>query len=62
VAVATAGLIALLAVQAQGVAVAHLTLNLPLLSSQPCITALAPIPGLLGAVAMRRLRRSVSLD
>jgi hypothetical protein len=52
---ATAGLIALLAVLAQGVAVAHLTLNLPLLSSQPCVAVLALIPGLLGTLAARSL-------
>jgi Zn-dependent protease with chaperone function len=53
----SAALISLLAVEAQGLAVAHFTLNLPLLSAQPCIAVLALIPGVLGTIAVRYLRR-----
>lgn len=41
-----------------GAAIAHLTLDLPIVSTQPCIVTLALIPGVLGAVAVRYLRRA----
>ena len=56
-ALTTSALMAFIAWQAGGAAVARATFNLPLLSTQPCIITLALIPGLLGAIAARRLRR-----
>jgi Zn-dependent protease with chaperone function len=59
-ALATSALIGLIAWQAGGAAVARATFDLPLLSTQPCIIMLALIPGLLGAIAARRLRSITS--
>jgi hypothetical protein len=60
IALASAVLIALAAWQVGGAATARATFNLPLLSTQPCIVMLALIPGVLGAFAVRYLRRLVS--
>ncbi len=57
-ALASALTIALAAWQLAGVAIAHVTLALPILSTQPCIVTLALIPGVLGALAVRYLRRA----
>lgn len=59
-ALVTAALIALIAWQAGGAAVAHATFNLPLLSTQPCIVTLAMIPGFVGALAARHLRSAAT--
>lgn len=56
-ALASAALIALAGWQLGGVALARATLNLPLLSAQPCIVTLALIPGAFGALAVHCLRR-----
>ncbi len=57
-ALASAFAIAVAAWQLAGAAIAHLTLDLPILSTQPCIVTLALIPGVLGAIAVRSLRRA----
>jgi Zn-dependent protease with chaperone function len=59
-ALATAGLIAVIAWQAGGAAVVRATFSLPLLSAQPCVTVLALLPGVLGVVAARHLRRQAA--
>jgi hypothetical protein len=59
-ALATTGLIAVIAWQAGGAAVARATFSLPLLSAQPCVTVLALLPGLLGVVAVRHHRRKAA--
>ena len=59
-ALVTATAIGVAAWQLGGAAIAQLTLDLPLLSTQPCIVTLALVPGLLGAVAVGYLRRATS--
>lgn len=58
VALATAVAIGVAAWLLGGAAIAQLTLNLPLLSTQPCIVTLALVPGVLGAIAVGYLRRA----
>ena len=57
IALASAALIAIAAWRVGGAATARATFDLPLLSPQPCIVMLALIPALLGAFAVRYLRR-----
>lgn len=56
-ALATALTVALVAWQVGRIAVLHTTFNLPFLSTRPCVMVLAMVPGLLGVVAVRYLRR-----
>jgi bla regulator protein blaR1 len=59
-ALGTAASIAAAAWLLAGAAIAHMTLELPVLSTQPCVVTLALVPGLLGAAAVRYLRRATA--